>query len=117
MSEPTAVSVILEPIGLIFSGLASIHWSWWASRVASLLALPWKLLLAPIRLIVRVVLVVLAPVILVLGYILAGLRAVLNFLASLEVSELPDTEEAAHWSVHRLTFSHSVLLSSLCTHL
>lgn len=90
MAEPTAISVILEPIGLVLSAvtaaLTSIHYGWWASRLASLLALPWKLILIPIRLISSLLLIVFSPVLVVVSHILAIAGALWRFIASLEVS-------------------------------
>jgi hypothetical protein len=96
MADPTAtsaVSIILEPISLIFSAIAtavtSIHYSWWASRIASLIAslvaLPWKLLTIPFRIISAIVLTVLSPVLLILSYVLAIGAALGRLIASLEV--------------------------------
>lgn len=94
MAEPAALSAIVEPIGValcaVFTGLASIHWSWWFSRIgsllASLLSLPWKALLIPLTIISRILLFVFAPVIYVFSYLAAGVAAVLGFVAALEVS-------------------------------
>ena len=94
MAEPAALSVIVEPIGValsaVFTGLASIHWSWWFSRIgsllASLLSLPWKALLIPLTLIGRILLFVFAPVIYVFSYLAAGAAVVLSFITALEVS-------------------------------
>lgn len=90
MAEPTAISVILEPITLILStvttALTSIHYSWWASRLASLLALPWKLLMVPFRLVASILLVVFSPVLLVLSYVVAMGGVLWRLMASLEVS-------------------------------
>lgn len=90
-SDPTAVSVIVEPLVLIFTSLANIHWGWWFSHLASLVAFPLKLLLIPLSFIGRLVLAVLSPILFILSYILACISAVFAFIASLEVSLTPYT--------------------------
>jgi hypothetical protein len=85
MAEPTAISVILEPIGLIFSGLASVHWSWYISRLGALLALPWKIALVPLAFTARILLVIFAPLIYILSFTLLCIRTVFTFITSLEV--------------------------------
>ena len=93
MSEPAALSAIIEPIGValgaVFTGLASIHWSWWFSRFGSLLHslvnLPWKVLLVPLSILGQILFIIFAPVIYVLSYLATCAAAVLSLIAGLEV--------------------------------
>lgn len=86
MSDPTAVSVILDPLVLIFNGLRSIHWRFYFSWAVHLIALPLRLLLIPLRLIASALFVLFSPALYILGYIYGCVTTVLGFLASLEVS-------------------------------
>lgn len=100
MSEPTAISVVLEPLLLIGSALASFHWSWWFSLLGRLFAFPLKLVLIPLSFIFNFLLVLLSPVLHILSYILSWINAVLAFIASLEVSEsIQGNQQVANRSI------------------
>lgn len=90
MSEPTALSAVLEPLALIaraiYSGLSKINWSWWTSRLASLLALPFRALAIPLKILFGVLYVVFAPVVYVLAFLWSVVAGVAGFIVSLEVS-------------------------------
>lgn len=86
MSEPSAISAILEPIALVGRGLASVHWSWYLSHLGRVLVLPWRIIAVPLSFIFSIILVILSPVLHILSYILSWLNAVLAFFVSLEVS-------------------------------
>lgn len=92
MAEPTAISVILEPLTLIVTTLTSIvtsiHYAWWAKKTLLLVTFPFKVLLVPFRFLATVLLVIFAPVIHVLSYVHSCVRVVLGLVASLEVSFL-----------------------------
>ncbi|KAG9255266.1 uncharacterized protein F5Z01DRAFT_44732 [Emericellopsis atlantica] len=88
MAEPTAVSVIIEPLSLIFgfaySAVTSIHYKWWILHMATVVAFPFQLLLIPLRIVTSVLSVVFAPFI-YLGYCFIALASTLwTWLASLE---------------------------------
>ena len=92
MSDPTALSTILEPLALIartiYTLLSKIHWSWWISRIASALALPFKALAIPLKILFGVLYVILAPIVYVLAFVWSFVSAVAAFVVSLEVSFL-----------------------------
>lgn len=109
MSEPTALSMVLEPLGIIargiYTGLSKIHWSWWMSRLGSLLALPFHILAVPLKFLFGLAYVVFAPVVYVLTFIWSTVTGVVGFIVSLEVSLIS-------WPSHRngpaLTFHPSL---------
>jgi len=88
MSEPTALSMVLEPLGIIargiYTGLSKIHWSWWMSRLGSLLALPFHILAVPLKFLFGLAYVVFAPVVYVLTFIWSTVTGVVGFIVSLE---------------------------------
>jgi hypothetical protein len=86
MSDPSNISVILDPLILIFNALRSVDWSFyisWAFRIASL---PVRLILIPLRFLANIIFVLFSPALYILGYIYGAVTAILSFLASLEVS-------------------------------
>lgn len=85
MAEPTAISVILEPLALIFSGLRSLPWSRLLSLSAAAVAFPFRLLLVALGFLTSVLFVILSPALYILIYLYSWAAAVLAFLASLEV--------------------------------
>lgn len=88
VAEPSVISVILEPVTLVLSfivrGLTSIPYALWASRLASLIAYPLRLLLIPFRIATSLLLTVLSPLLLVLSYAATIAGAIWRLLASLE---------------------------------
>lgn len=88
MAEPTALSVIIEPIALVFHGLARIHWIYYLSRLGKLLVLPLWLLSYPIAFIFRILVVVCSPIIYPVSYVFSWTRALLGYFSGLEVRRL-----------------------------
>lgn len=85
MSDPDALTIILEPLGSLLAALAGIHWSLWFSRLTSLLALAWRPLFLPLAILGRILFVVFAPVLYVGSFLVGVVGAVLGLIASLEV--------------------------------
>lgn len=90
ISDANPLSMILDPLALIFStlyaGLSKIHWSWWTSRLVSLLGLPFRVLAVPLKIVFGVLYVLFAPVIYVLAFMWDLVNGVAGFIVSLEVS-------------------------------
>ncbi|KAH6892076.1 hypothetical protein B0T10DRAFT_546899 [Thelonectria olida] len=78
------IDVLVSIFSFFFSFLWSIQWSLRFSQLLSILYLPFRLILYPLRTIVNVLLVVFAPAIYVLAFILSLIRSIIDFLASLE---------------------------------
>lgn len=94
MGDPTALSMIIEPLVLIastiYTGLSKIHWSWWTSRLGSLLALPFHVLAVPLKILFGVLYVIFAPVVYVLAFLWSIVTGTVGVIVSLEVSLKPD---------------------------
>jgi hypothetical protein len=86
MADPTAVSVILDPLILVFNGLRSVNWTFYLGWVFHIISLPLRLLIIPLRFLASVLFVLFSPALYILGYIYGCITAVLGFMASLEVS-------------------------------
>lgn len=80
-----ALSLFLDALVAVFSFIRSIHWSLRLSQLFSLLALPFRLILYPVRFILSIFLTLFAPAIYVASFCMSGVHAVTSFLASLEV--------------------------------
>lgn len=85
MADPTAVSVILDPLVLIFNALRSVNWSFYFIWAFYLISLPIRLILVPLRFLASFLFVLFSPALYILGYLYGGVTAILGFLASLEV--------------------------------
>ncbi|KAI6782878.1 uncharacterized protein J7T54_002037 [Emericellopsis cladophorae] len=89
MAEPTAISVIIEPLSLIFgfaySAVTSIHYKWWILHIATVVAFPFQLLLIPLRIVTSVLSVVFAPFLYLCYSFVALVSTLWTWLASLEV--------------------------------
>ncbi|KAH7152455.1 hypothetical protein B0J13DRAFT_264413 [Dactylonectria estremocensis] len=79
-----ALSLFLDALVAVFSFIRSIHWSLRLSQLFSLLALPFRLILYPVRFILSIFLTLFAPAIYVASFCMSGVHAVTSFLASLE---------------------------------
>ena len=89
MAEPTAITVIVEPLVLLssflYSAVTSVHYKWWILRVASVVAFPFRLLLIPLRVVASILSVIFGPFT-YLAYSIAALVSTLwAWLVSLEV--------------------------------
>ncbi|KAH7166188.1 hypothetical protein EDB81DRAFT_279001 [Dactylonectria macrodidyma] len=78
------LSLFLDALVAVFSFVRSIHWSLRLSQLFSLLALPFRLILYPVRFILGVILALFAPAIYVASFCISGVHAVTSFLGSLE---------------------------------
>ena len=94
MADPqqSAISTIVEPLTLVFSTIfgvvRAVPWTAIVSRLATVLALPWKIVLIPLTFFVHVLLAVFAPLIHILAFGWGVVQGIFGFLASLEVSSL-----------------------------
>ncbi|KAK0392251.1 hypothetical protein NLU13_1747 [Sarocladium strictum] len=85
MADPTAVSMILDPLILIFNTVRSVNWTLYLSWVFHVVvSLPLRLVAVPLRFLAGVLFVVFSPALYVIAYIWGWVSAVLAFMASLE---------------------------------
>ncbi|KAM0435114.1 hypothetical protein ACHAPT_003203 [Fusarium lateritium] len=84
-SDPhSPLLVAWDVVSAIFRFVYSFSWSLYVSRLFRVLAFPFRLILIPLGFVKDVILVLLAPVFYIVSYSLAGARAVVAFLVSLE---------------------------------
>ncbi|RSL66047.1 hypothetical protein CEP51_012877 [Fusarium floridanum] len=84
-SDPhSPLLVAWDVISAIFRFVYSFSWSLYISRLFRVLSFPFRLILIPLGFVKNVILVLLAPLFYTISYCLAGVRAVVDFLVSLE---------------------------------
>ncbi|KAF7546452.1 hypothetical protein G7Z17_g8444 [Cylindrodendrum hubeiense] len=83
-SSSSILSLVLDAFAAVFSFIFSIHWSLRLYQLFSLVALPFRLILHPLRFIAGILLTLFAPAIYFVSFGLSGVRALASFLASLE---------------------------------
>ncbi|KAJ4250586.1 hypothetical protein NW762_011845 [Fusarium torreyae] len=84
--SPTVSPFILafDIIVAIFGFIFSFNWSLFFSRFFTIVTFPFRLIIIPLSFVANVLLTVFAPAIYLFSYGVAGVRAVWDFLASLE---------------------------------
>ncbi|KAM6522589.1 hypothetical protein FALCPG4_012233 [Fusarium falciforme] len=94
-SDPRSPLLIAwDVVSAIFRFAYSFNWSLYISRLFRVLSFPFRLILIPLGFVKNVILVLLAPLFYIISYSLAGVRAVVDFLVSLEVCDVTQPREA-----------------------
>lgn len=83
-SSSSILSLLLDALAAVFSFLYSIRWSLRLSQLLSLFALPFRLILYPLRFITSIFLTLFAPAIYIVSFGVSGVQALASFFASLE---------------------------------
>ncbi|WAO93714.1 Hypothetical protein NCS54_01126900 [Fusarium falciforme] len=84
-SDPRSPLLIAwDVVSAVFRFAYSFNWSLYISRLFRVLSFPFRLILIPLGFVKNVILVLLAPLFYIISYSLAGVRAVVDFLVSLE---------------------------------
>lgn len=86
MADPTAISVILDPLALVFNTVRSLNWSLYLSWAFTVVAFPFKILIIPLSFFANILFVALSPAFYIVAYAYSGVKVVLGLIASLEVS-------------------------------
>ncbi|KAK7398292.1 hypothetical protein QQX98_012336 [Neonectria punicea] len=83
-ASPSVLSITLDVLTGIFSFVRSIHWTLRLSQLLSVVALPFRLVLYPLRFVASIFLTLFAPAIYLVSYSMAGIQAMVSFFISLE---------------------------------
>ena len=107
-SDPHSPLLIAwDVVSAIFRFVYSFNWFLYISRLFRVLSFPFRLILIPLGFVKNIILVLLAPLLYIISYSLAGVRAVVDFLVSLEVCHVTQPRYA---NSTQLTCSHVATL-------
>lgn len=79
------VPVFIDTVRAIFSYIWGIQWSWYASKLTRLVAIPINIAWVPLSYVSEALAVIFAPVVYLVTYSLAFGSWITSFLASLKV--------------------------------